>query len=396
MLRRLFGWQINVPLPGRRLAVPVILAAFLLCCCSTIGLFVLDVGLRQAGVLPTYTPRPPATPRPAATMTPAVTAIPRATTVAAKSSPTVAVTAAESAYLAAILNILGDLSQAMTALGEHSTAAGANPQLLLDDDWKLKAAVYLATIQVDGDRIRALTPPLRYADVHAELLTAVGHYDNTAKFYAQGVDEINSTKLDQGIQSMQLGNAAIQRAAQKLPGAAQTAPPTSPAGPRANTAANLRAGPGTNYDKIGSAASGQVLDIIARNPAGDWYQLRGGAWISADLVTAAPVVPVAAAIPTVPPALPTVTVAPASQPAATAVAGAGGANPNAFTCIGGCTVAPDPSCAIKGNVNTDHEKIYHTPGQRDYNKTNIIPAEGDRWFCTAAEALAAGFRPAQQ
>lgn len=69
---------------------------------------------------------------------------------------------------------------------------------------------------------------------------------------------------------------------------------------------------------------------------------------------------------------------------------------NVVTCSGGCVVAPDPSCAIKGNVNSSKDRIYHTPGQRDYERTEIKPEEGDRWFCTEAEAQAAGFRHAQR
>jgi hypothetical protein len=86
--------------------------------------------------------------------------------------------------------------------------------------------------------------------------------------------------------------------------------------------------------------------------------------------------------------------APTAVPVRVATISIGGGS--AFTCIGGCAVAPDPSCAIKGNVNSDQVKIYHTPGQRDYNRTDIKPEEGDRWFCTEAEAQAAGFRHAQR
>lgn len=52
-------------------------------------------------------------------------------------------------------------------------------------------------------------------------------------------------------------------------------------------------------------------------------------------------------------------------------------------------------CAIKGNIGTSG-KIYHSPGQRDYEATRINPAKGEAWFCTAAEARAAGFRAARR
>jgi len=58
--------------------------------------------------------------------------------------------------------------------------------------------------------------------------------------------------------------------------------------------------------------------------------------------------------------------------------------------------AGEPACEIKGNVNSDGGRIYHRPGWRDYNKVVMKPEEGDTWFCSDAEAEAAGFRPAQQ
>lgn len=67
-------------------------------------------------------------------------------------------------------------------------------------------------------------------------------------------------------------------------------------------------------------------------------------------------------------------------------------------CPDGCAVMTPPAgCVIKGNVSPSaNTKIYHRPGDRDYNRTNIRPSEGDRWFCTDAEAEASGFRRAQR
>ena len=51
------------------------------------------------------------------------------------------------------------------------------------------------------------------------------------------------------------------------------------------------------------------------------------------------------------------------------------------------------SCNIKGNVSIDSgERIYHVPGQRYYVETNIDPRRGERWFCSEADARAAGWR----
>jgi hypothetical protein len=38
------------------------------------------------------------------------------------------------------------------------------------------------------------------------------------------------------------------------------------------------------------------------------------------------------------------------------------------------------------------EKIYHTRDSSDYERTNIDESLGERWFCTEAQAIAAGWR----
>jgi len=62
--------------------------------------------------------------------------------------------------------------------------------------------------------------------------------------------------------------------------------------------ANLRAGPGTSYAKVGSLPQGQPVQVVARNAAGDWLQLADGSWIFAELVANAPNVSVAQLSPT--------------------------------------------------------------------------------------------------
>lgn len=57
-------------------------------------------------------------------------------------------------------------------------------------------------------------------------------------------------------------------------------------------------------------------------------------------------------------------------------------------------VAPG-ACAIKGNIS-DSGHIYHVPGQENYADTQINERRGERWFCTEAEARAAGWRPARR
>lgn len=64
-------------------------------------------------------------------------------------------------------------------------------------------------------------------------------------------------------------------------------------------------------------------------------------------------------------------------------------------CPNGCTTQI-AGCNIKGNISTNTgEKIYHLPGMEYYTRTKISPEDGERWFCTEAEAVANGWRKAK-
>lgn len=58
--------------------------------------------------------------------------------------------------------------------------------------------------------------------------------------------------------------------------------------------------------------------------------------------------------------------------------------------------APSQNCNIKGNINSKKEKIYHMPGQVNYDTTKIDTSKGERWFCSEAEAQQAGWRKAKR
>ena len=53
-------------------------------------------------------------------------------------------------------------------------------------------------------------------------------------------------------------------------------------------------------------------------------------------------------------------------------------------------------CRIKGNISSSGERIYHVPGGEWYDRTKITAGKGERWFCTEAEAQAAGWRASRQ
>lgn len=50
-----------------------------------------------------------------------------------------------------------------------------------------------------------------------------------------------------------------------------------------------------------------------------------------------------------------------------------------------------PGCPIKGNISRNG-RIYHAPWSPWYERTRIDTTKGERWFCTEADAVAAGWR----
>jgi endonuclease YncB( thermonuclease family) len=53
--------------------------------------------------------------------------------------------------------------------------------------------------------------------------------------------------------------------------------------------------------------------------------------------------------------------------------------------------AAPQGCPIKGQI-TRNERVYHVPWAASYTRVRIRQDKGERWFCTEAEAQAAGFR----
>lgn len=53
---------------------------------------------------------------------------------------------------------------------------------------------------------------------------------------------------------------------------------------------------------------------------------------------------------------------------------------------------PAPPCdVVKGNISKDGRKLYHVAGMANYNQVKIDESAGERFFCSAAEAEAAGW-----
>ncbi len=57
-----------------------------------------------------------------------------------------------------------------------------------------------------------------------------------------------------------------------------------------------------------------------------------------------------------------------------------------------CRPPPNSECVIKGNLSRRDQCIYHMPGGRFYDRLNMERSGSRRWFCSEADAQAAGCR----
>jgi len=280
-----------------------------------------------------------------------------------------------------------------------SEATAFNRQLVLGKDVALERDVS------DTDRFGRL---LRYVylptgEMVNELLVRGGyavarHYPPDTKYRARfEAAERQAQQANAG-----LWGACRPRATQVVPSPTPTLPP--PPSPTPTQAAptlivvseflNVRAGPGIAYPKIGELARSASVRALARSADGRWWQIAygdGTGWVSADYVVedqgvlALPTVPPPTSSRTPPPTAGAASPAPTLPPPPPVAAG----------CPAGCVERP-AGCDIKGNVNNRGERIYHVPGGQFYDRTDIVPSRGDRWFCSRAEAEANGFRPSKR
>lgn len=80
-----------------------------------------------------------------------------------------------------------------------------------------------------------------------------------------------------------------------------------PAQGTVNTSANLRAGPGVTFAKMGSLKAGSKVEIVGCNDACNWYHTKSNQWISSSLVDLGETEPAVAPTGTQSPAVPKAT-----------------------------------------------------------------------------------------
>lgn len=191
--------------------------------------------------------------------------------------------------------------------------------------WTGSVRAQVAVVRLVCNQLEGIDPPQDLASVHAAILDVCGDCRRTVDIALDGIDNLDPAAIAQAADSAQRCVAGLQANKavvdelreqidtqvddldlgginlgdlnlEQVPGLSELellqqndealAPPT------VNTGSNLRAGPGTQFPRVGGLTEGTVLAVVGRNEAGDWLAIEveglGQAWIAAFLVDNAP------------------------------------------------------------------------------------------------------------
>ncbi|MGE5140520.1 MAG: SH3 domain-containing protein [Rudaea sp.] len=175
-------------------------------------------------------------------------------------------------------------------------------------------------------------------------------------------------------------NVIAQTATPDVPRAETAAPAPAGALYVCVELANVRTGAGTSFPVLKQMTQGEP--VVSTQKSGEWYYMgkdsSGADAYIHDSVVCSRTSPTSTAQPGV-----------TSSSGTTPLPG-GTAAPDTNLCPGGCSTPPPP-CVIKGNIQAG-ERIYYTTEDKGYSGVVVDPDYGERWFCSEAEAQAAGWK----
>jgi hypothetical protein len=157
-------------------------------------------------VAPTPMPVPTPTPTPVPTPTPAPAP-----------TPTAGLSSDELAYVTTIhrqaTTMHGSMSRFRLLAGQVPT----NPSILLDPNWRVKAAAELAIWKATYEQAKGLTPPPRFAAMHDTYLRALEQFSLAADDIAYGIDHLDADRINAGTSKLEEGARLLEEAAQQMP-----------------------------------------------------------------------------------------------------------------------------------------------------------------------------------
>lgn len=99
------------------------------------------------------------------------------------------------AYLLSLSDIMKRTGQNLNEFGALSKSAAQSPALVRDAEWKQGVAMKLATMKQNALEFRALSAPEEMQATDKLVKQMADHLESAATHYAEGVDELNPSKI---------------------------------------------------------------------------------------------------------------------------------------------------------------------------------------------------------
>jgi len=117
------------------------------------------------------------------------------------------ITANEQSYLTALGSNGNTYSDATNSLGVLTEDFQIG-----NDEWTLDVAVQLAILRAAYDEAVALNPPSSLAHIHSKYIEGLSHINNATYLIAEGLDNLDSDKINQATAELVIGNKLINEA----------------------------------------------------------------------------------------------------------------------------------------------------------------------------------------
>ncbi len=152
--------------------------------------------------------------QPTATLAASAGAAPTATTVSSKidyRNDPVAL-----AYASGLQNAMSLYAEGSQIVSEQATDLSSTPGLLISKAWQSNMITGLAELKLCSQAIRDLKPPTYLAEIHTDLLSMADHLDNAVDLWANGIDNVDITKVTAGTNEYRQTVAIIQSSTEKI------------------------------------------------------------------------------------------------------------------------------------------------------------------------------------
>ena len=143
---------------------------------------------------------------------------PRPTKTATSQSRTPQCTEATRRYFVTLFDSLEPLGISMAGISQLSQEVSTNPQLLVDEQWRLEYVIYLAGLQAASREIINMNPPsdALASKIHSNVVAAARLYEESVDLVAKGLDDFDVDTLARGGQKIVQGNERLEQASELM------------------------------------------------------------------------------------------------------------------------------------------------------------------------------------